>query len=71
MIQISLRIRIAWSESSLGAPWLAKDAKFLHANNEDADQIVRLVQMSEDTFSHIAAHILEFFHLLSFTVWME
>ena len=34
-IQISLRIRAVWSESSLGAIWIAKDAKFLHADNED------------------------------------
>ena len=34
-IQISLRIRADWSESSLGALWTAEDAKFLHADNED------------------------------------
>ena len=32
-IQIRLRIRAVWSESSLGAFWIAKDA-----DNEDADQ---------------------------------
>ena len=37
-IQISLRIRADWSESSLGAFWIAMDAKFLHADNEDSDQ---------------------------------
>ena len=37
-IQISLRIRAVWSESSLGAFWIAKDAKVLHADNEDSDQ---------------------------------
>ena len=30
-IQISLHIRAVWSESSLGAFWIAKDAKFLYA----------------------------------------
>ena len=30
-IQIRLRIRAVWSESSLDAFWIAKDAKFLHA----------------------------------------
>ena len=26
-------------ESSLGAFWIGKDSKFLHADNEDSDQI--------------------------------
>ena len=34
-IQISLRIRAVWSESSLGAIWTAKDSMCLHSNNED------------------------------------
>ena len=37
-IQIRLRIRAVWSESSLGAFLTAKDAKFLYADNEDSDQ---------------------------------
>ena len=37
-IQISLRIRAVWSESSLGAFRIAKDAKFVHADNESSDQ---------------------------------
>ena len=37
-IQISLRIRAVWSESSLGAFWVAKGAKFLHADNNVSDQ---------------------------------
>ena len=40
-ILISLRIREVWSESSLGAFWVAKAAKFLHADNEDSDQIAQ------------------------------
>ena len=41
-IQISLRIRAVWSESSLGAFWIDKDVdKFLHADNEDSDQTVQ------------------------------
>ena len=36
-IQISLRIHVVWSESSLGPFWITKDAKFLHADNEDSD----------------------------------
>ena len=36
-IQISLRIRAVWSESSLGAFWKAKYANFHHADNEDSD----------------------------------
>ena len=33
--QISLGIRPVWSESSLCAHWVAKDARFLHADSED------------------------------------
>ena len=36
-IQIRLRIRAVWSESSLGAFWIANDATFLYAGNEDFD----------------------------------
>ena len=41
-ILIRLRMRAVWSESSLGASWIAKGAKFLHADNEDSDQTARL-----------------------------
>ena len=41
-IQISLRIRAGWSESSLGAFWIAKDTKFLNAGSEDSDQRARM-----------------------------
>ena len=62
-IQISLRIRAVWSESSLGTFWKAKDAKFLHAINEVCNQTapdvsLRWAHMSADTFSGIAALIL-------------
>ena len=40
--QISLNIRRVWSESSLWAQWVAKDPSFLHADNEDSDQIGRI-----------------------------
>ena len=40
-IQISLRI-FAVSQSSQGAFWLAKDANFLNADNEDSDQSARM-----------------------------
>ena len=39
-IQISLRIRADWSESSVAAFWIAEDAKFLHVDNEYTDQTV-------------------------------
>ena len=41
-IQIRLRIRAVWSESSLCAFWIAKDAKFLHADNEDYKQFAQM-----------------------------
>ena len=56
-IQIILRMRAVSSDSSLDAFWIAKDAKFLHADNEDSDQTAH---MSEGTFSHISAHKLPF-----------
>ena len=39
-IQIRLRIRAVWSESSLGLFWIAKDAKCLHADNGDWSESV-------------------------------
>ena len=53
-IQISLRIRAVWSESSQGAYWIAKDVEFLHADNEDSDQAAR---MSRLIWVFIYAHI--------------
>ena len=41
-IQISLRIRTVRSKSSLGPFLIAKDARFLHADNEDSDQTARM-----------------------------
>ena len=35
MIQISLRIRAVWSESSVYALWRVKEVKFLRADDED------------------------------------
>ena len=40
-ILIRLRIRAVWSESSLGTVLTAKDAKFLHADNENSDLTAR------------------------------
>ena len=37
--QISLRIRAVWSESSLDAFWIGKDAKFIYEDNEDTDKV--------------------------------
>ena len=33
-IQINLRIRAVWSESSLGELWTAKDAKYIHVDSD-------------------------------------
>ena len=60
-IQVSLRICAIWSESSLGAFRMAKDVKFLHADNEDwsdstdaqADLSLLWAHMLEGTFSHV------------------
>ena len=64
-IQISLRIRAVWSESSLGAFWIAEDTKFLHADKEYSDQTARMRRLIwvffgqhvRGTFSNISAQI--------------
>ena len=38
-IQISLRIRAIWSESSPSAFWIEDATKFLQANNEDCADV--------------------------------
>ena len=38
--QVSLRIRAVWPETLPGAFGITKDAKFLHADNEDPDKTV-------------------------------
>ena len=44
-IQISLRIRAAWSESTLGVFCIAKGANCLDADNEDSDQTARMYRL--------------------------
>ena len=62
-IQINLRIRVVWLETSLGSFRIAKDAKFLQADNEDSDQTAQMRRLiwvfvgprrSEGTFSPVA-----------------
>ena len=43
--QISLGICPVWSESSMCAQWVAKDPRFLHADNEDSDQTGRMPRL--------------------------
>ena len=43
--QISLGIRLVWSESSLCARWVAKDTAFLRADSEDSDQTGRMPRL--------------------------
>ena len=43
--QISLGIRPVWSESSLCDQWVAKDARFLHADREYSDQTGRMPRL--------------------------
>ena len=63
-IQIRLRIRAVWSESSLGAFWISKNAKFLHVDNKDWSPMrmrrliwVFFVLMWVGTFFHVWAHV--------------
>ena len=43
--EISLGIRPVWSEPLLCAQWVAKDQRFLHADNEDSDQTGRMPRL--------------------------
>ena len=64
----SLRIRAVGSESSLGAFWMVKDAKFFSVDNKDSDHTdlsLRLAHMSEGTFSHVVVHIQYLSHPIS------
>ena len=44
-IQISLRIRAVWSESSLCAFWITTEATVPHTYNEDSDQTARMCRL--------------------------
>ena len=59
-IQIRLRIRAVWSESSLGTFWIAKDVNFLIEDSADAkaDLSLHWALISEGTFSDVSAHLL-------------
>ena len=67
-----LFIRAIWSEFSLGAFWIAKDAKFLRADNEGSIWAARMRRLiwvfvertSEGTFSHVAVHMVEIIYNL-------
>ena len=45
--QISLGIRLVWSEPSLCPQWVVKDPSFLHANSEDSEQTRQMPGWSE------------------------
>ena len=51
-IQISLCIHAVWSESSLSAFWITKDAKFYHADNGDSDQTAWMHRLIQVFFWH-------------------
>ena len=58
--QISLGIRPDWSESSLSAPWVAKDPMVLHTNSEDSDQtrqIPRLIWVFAGCTGHFVGFV--------------
>ena len=65
-IQINLRMREVWQQSSLGSFWTAKDVKCLHEENENSDRTtsgaesdLSLCRMhtSEGTFADDAAYL--------------
>ena len=55
-----------WSESSVGAFWIVKDAEFPHVDNKDwsdlvdaqADLSLRWLHISEGTFSQVPAQLI-------------
>ena len=51
--RISLGICPGWSESSLGAQWVAKDPSFLHADSEDSDQTGRIWVFAGRTYHFV------------------
>ena len=70
-IQISLGIRPVWSESSLCVHWVAKDARFLHADSEDSDQTGRMPRLAQADLSlrWVHSHFVGFvMSRLSYTV---
>ena len=75
-IQISLCIRAVWSESSLDTFRIAKDAKNIHAGNEDSNQTARMRRliwvfvalMSDCPFPHVTVC---FISLASIAVFLD
>ena len=57
-VGISLCIRTIWSESLLGAFWIAKDAKFLYADNEDWTDCADSQAVESSLGAYIKRHIL-------------
>ena len=60
-IQISLRIRAFWSESSLGAFWIANNAKFLHADNEGTNQTAQANEVEFSLGAYVRAYVFSHF----------
>ena len=54
-IQISLRIRAVWSESSLSAFWIAKHAK--QVDNENYNQTARMRGLTRVLFGRICQKV--------------
>ena len=73
--QISLGIRLVWSESSLCAVWVTKYPSFLHADSKDSVQIGRMPRLIwvfagrtvTSLVCHVAAHL--FFLSISITLY--
>ena len=54
-VPVSLCIRAVCKESSLGAFWIAKDAKFLHADAQ-ADLSLRWAHREDGAFSELSSY---------------
>ena len=65
-IQSSLRIRAVWSESLLGAFWIASEANCLHADTEDSDLTARVLLSFRHNSERRFLFFFFFFFLLCF-----
>ena len=57
-IQISLSIRAVLPKTSLGTLWIAKDAKFVYAENEGSEQTARMHRLILVLVGHIRQNVI-------------
>ena len=58
--QISLGIRLVWSESLLCTEWVAKDSSFLHVGSEDWSDWADAQAQAELSCRWVHSHFVDF-----------